>query len=72
MSYPREFAHAPNWPVEMVCPVCRFRGWQWLGMTKLMFNLLSRDHKWHRCGGCGAGILEMTSEKVPVFILKVD
>ena len=69
-QYPREFERAPNWPVEMYCKTCGFKGWQWLGMTKMLCLTLTKGKKWSKCNGCGAGIIEMTDEKLPVFILK--
>lgn len=71
-TYPREFARAPNWPVEMYCKQCGFKGWQWIGVTKLLFNVLTKGKTWQKCHGCGAGVIQMSEEQLPVFILKAD
>lgn len=70
-SYPIELTHHPNWPVEMRCELCKFKGWQWLGITKLLWQLYSQHYKLKKCNKCGVGILNISSDgALPIFILK--
>jgi hypothetical protein len=70
MKYPITLTRHPNWPPEMKCKVCGFRGVFWMGVTKYLFNVLTNDKSWAKCQGCGAGIIQFSEEKLPVFILK--
>lgn len=70
LKYPVELISGPGWPTEMKCEECRFHGWKWMGITKLMFNLLSSDRTWRKCSKCGVGLLDMSGDILPVFILK--
>ena len=69
-TYPIELACSPNWPSEMKCPQCFFHGWKWMGITKLLFNMLTSDKKWRKCSRCGVGLIDMSGDILPVFILK--
>lgn len=70
-NYPIELSKHPNWPIEMKCKECGFKGWQWMGITKLLFNMYQSEYSIKKCNGCGVGVLR-TSENgaMPVFILK--
>ena len=70
-QYPIERPCHPNWPTEMRCDGCGFKGWQWMGITKLLWNLYSQHYNLNRCSKCGVGVMK-TSEggALPLFILK--
>ena len=70
-KYPIELEKHPNWPTEMVCDGCGFRGWAWMGVTKLLFNLYSQHNTVTKCSKCGVGVMTTSGGgKLALFILK--